>query len=469
MNGTIYSTAGQQSVSRWDGLLRFRLLVFFVFSLLSALLLTSIKTNIWGKMGKLHEQFSNVKSNAFYPTVKLMGQMRQLNDALLASQLQPDPANRERFRSEAEAVEQQLGEMRRNAQSAELEALDRLESAYSRYKSGPEWRMTADGISSTGGTFESLHNKLEDNIQPVLNAGRELIKVQNGAFDRLVEEAEETLLHLQHMLLLSLILLWAFGLSVPLVGYRGMISPLRSRLKQSRAIIERQEKLASLGVLASGVAHEIRNPLTAIKFRLFSLHQAMPQVAEQEDAKVVSAEIDRLDRIVKDFLEFARPSDPKLVGLPAERILQEVHGLLSSGLKKQLIDLRIESSGTTWVEADSQQLEQVLINLIQNAADSIGQDGVITLRVREGRALLTGQSRAVVILEVADTGQGIPPEVEKRLFDPFFTTKEGGTGLGLAIAARIIEKHGGVLRHKSRLNVGTTFEIVLPKFEKNAS
>jgi signal transduction histidine kinase len=437
--------------------------------LLSALLLTSIKTNIWGKMGKLHEQFSNVKANAFYPTVKFMGHVRQLNDALLASHLQPNATNRERFRTEAETVGQQLGEMRRKAQSTELEALGKLEFAYAEYTKGPEWQLPAVNVPPTGEVFESLHKKLEDRIQPVLTAGEDLIKAQNRVFDRMVEESEDTLLHLQHLLLLSLILLWAFGLSVPLVGYRGMISPLRSRLKQSRSIIERQEKLASLGVLASGVAHEIRNPLTAIKFRLFSLNQAIPEVAEQEDAKVVSAEIDRLDRIVKDFLQFARPSDPKLIGLPAERILQKVHDLLKPGLEKQAIELRLESSGTTWVEADLQQLEQVLINLIQNSADSIGEEGVITLRVREGRALLAGQSRAVVILEVADTGKGIPAAVEKRLFDPFFTTKEGGTGLGLAIAARIIEKHGGMLRYKSRLYVGTTFKILLPKLEKNAS
>jgi signal transduction histidine kinase len=113
-------------------------------------------------------------------------------------------------------------------------------------------------------------------------------------------------------------------------------------------------------------------------------------------------------------------------------------------------------------------MEQVLINLIQNSADSIGQNGVITLRIREGTLPHHGGKEPFVILEVNDTGKGIPPEVEKRLFDPFFTTKEGGTGLGLAVAARIVEKHGGILQYQTKLNQGTTFQIALPKLKNEA-
>jgi signal transduction histidine kinase len=104
-----------------------------------------------------------------------------------------------------------------------------------------------------------------------------------------------------------------------------------------------------------------------------------------------------------------------------------------------------------------------LINLIQNAADSIGQNGTVTLRVRLDTKRLTDRLTDVVILEVADTGKGIPPEVQKRLFDPFFTTKDTGTGLGLPIAARIVEKHGGALQYQTQPNHGTTFGIVLPR------
>ena len=261
------------------------------------------------------------------------------------------------------------------------------------------------------------------------------------------------------------------GLTVVLavMVYRGMIAPLRVSLNQSSSIIERQEKLASLGILASGVAHEIRNPLTAIKFRLFSLRKALPEVVQNEDAGVIAGEINRLEAIVQDFLQFARPSEPKLIRTRTSQVLKDVYELLRPQLERVAIDLAVEKDEPMFVYSDPQQMKQVLINLIQNSAESIGQNGRITLRVRRGIAELEGRSRPASILSVSDTGKGIPPEVEARLFDPFFTTKEGGTGLGLAVSARIVEKHGGLLRYETKLNEGATFEIVLPAVENDTS
>ena len=108
------------------------------------------------------------------------------------------------------------------------------------------------------------------------------------------------------------------------------------------------------------------------------------------------------------------------------------------------------------------QLKQVLINLVQNAAEALGTGGTIKLRAVESRIALGGRMRDVAIIEVEDNGTGMPPEVQKRLFDPFFTTKPTGTGLGLSIAARIVEKHAGALRVKTAANHGTTFGVVLP-------
>ena len=105
----------------------------------------------------------------------------------------------------------------------------------------------------------------------------------------------------------------------------------------------------------------------------------------------------------------------------------------------------------------------MLINLVRNAADAIDGAGTVTLRTRAARVPLGGRETDAVVLEVSDTGKGIPPEVEKRLFDPFFTTKETGTGLGLAIAVRIVEKHGGIIQYQTRSGHGTTFGVVLPR------
>ncbi len=187
-----------------------------------------------------------------------------------------------------------------------------------------------------------------------------------------------------------------------------------------------------------------------------------PDLARNEDARTIGEELNRLDRIVKDFLQFARPADPHLVRVPAQRVLEEVRDFMKSSLEQAAIELKLEVCQPAWILADTYQLKQVLINLVQNAADSIGKNGVIGLGLRTGVSTFDGKPRPAAILSVRDTGQGIPAEAQKRLFDPFFTTKEGGTGLGLAIAARIIERHGGILRYRTELTRGTTFEIVLP-------
>jgi signal transduction histidine kinase len=136
---------------------------------------------------------------------------------------------------------------------------------------------------------------------------------------------------------------------------------------------------------------------------------------------------------------------------------------LGPQLAKTNIQLALETSAPRWVRVDAAQMKQVLINLVQNAADSIGTGGKITLRTRHDRKRLGSGETDVVILEVADTGKGIPSGIEKRLFDPFFTTKENGIGLGLSIAARIVENHGGALQYQTQLNRGTTFGIILPE------
>jgi signal transduction histidine kinase len=235
------------------------------------------------------------------------------------------------------------------------------------------------------------------------------------------------------------------------------------KLVESRALAERHEKLAALGMLATGVAHEIRNPLTAIKAWLFLQQRHLrPGTPEHADAEVIANEINRLENIVKDFILFARPSDPVFVTVPAGEPMLQAQTLLAPELERAQIRITCAGGQDLPVSIDSRQIKQVLINLIRNAAESIQHDGVITLAARRDTRRLGDRMVEAVVLEVADTGKGIPPEVEKRLFDPFFTTKETGTGLGLSIAARIVEKHHGVLQYQTQLNRGTTFNIVLP-------
>jgi len=225
-----------------------------------------------------------------------------------------------------------------------------------------------------------------------------------------------------------------------------------------------ESKLAHLGQLAAWLAHEIKQPLTAINAWLWTLQKGIREgTPEHTGAVAIRKEITRLDQIVKDFLRFTQPATPKLSSVNAEPLLREIRDLLGPQLARQRIEMHLDAVGKNQFSGDPQQLKQVLINLVKNAAESIEHDGTITLRARQGRAPLKGHSSRVVVIEVEDTGPGIPPEVQQRLFDPFFSTKEEGTGLGLPIAANIIDKHGGALEFKTDLGKGTTFAILLPQ------
>jgi len=267
----------------------------------------------------------------------------------------------------------------------------------------------------------------------------------------------------RRLILASIVSVLGLCTALSVLVYRLWVSPLRTKLVESDSIIQRQEKFAHLGELAAVVAHEIKNPLTAINARLYTLQRALAEGStEHADATVIRTEIQRLDQIVKDFLRLDRPNEGQRTRLAAEPLLKEIQSLFASHLEKQSIALTVESAAECQLLGDAQQLKQVLINLVQNAADSIQQDGAITLRARDSTARLKGLDVQAVILEVEDTGPGIAPEVQEKLFHPFFTTKVDGTGLGLPISARIIDKLGGKIDFQTRLHHGTTFRIILP-------
>jgi signal transduction histidine kinase len=413
--------------------------------------------------------FAAIKAEKFYLGANFRVNVRKLRATLLDFQLTGNPIDRENFRREAEELKDWL-RIRESSfvGSSERAVFQQLEEAYDDFLVKIKPLLPLQGTPPNREAFADKYAQIRLISQPLLRACDEVVQVEHAEFDVFLKDSERALLSLQGLFLFSLVLLVALAVALAVLVYRGMIAPLRAQLDESQALIQRQEKLAALGVLGAGVAHEIRNPLTAIKFRLFSLKKSLPpESADNEDARVIGEEIGRLDHIVKDFLQFARPSEPELVRVPAERILQEVAGLMRPELEPNAIQLKVEAAQPAWVEADTHQIKQVLINLVQNSAESIGSRGVITLGLKQASANLGGKVRPAAILAVADTGQGIPPEVQKRLFDPFFTTKESGTGLGLAIAARIVEKHGGVLRYATELNHGALFEIVLPRLDEH--
>ncbi|MGO9201328.1 MAG: sensor histidine kinase [Limisphaerales bacterium] len=437
-------------------------------ALLGSLLVVWVSHTTWRRVESLQGEFGGLKADNFYLGVRMRGDIQRLNDTLLRYRLRGDTNDAAAFRADAQAFKQWLDQNRANTTTpAERNFFTQVTATYDDYlaESAQVLEASLGRLQSTQARdFKKSYEKVQDQSRGLLELCDSFVSHQRSSFTGFLNESNYTLTTFKQLLRLLLVLTLTLAAALVVLVYRGMIAPLRHQLAETHALVARQEKLASLGVLAAGVAHEVRNPLTAMKLRLHSLKKRLPGAgADDEDAVVIGNEMTRLERIVQDFLQFARPSEPELAAVPVQQLFDEVLGLLGAPLKKAAIELKVEPADADWVRADSQQLKQVLINLVQNSADSIGRKGVITLRVRNGSGSARKGSGEGVILEVADNGKGIPPEVRKRLFDPFFTTKQGGTGLGLAIAARIIEKHGGKLGYRTELQRGTTFSVTLPR------
>ena len=410
-------------------------------------------------------QLTLAQSESFRIAKYLQKAILNLNDRLLSFAIHHDTNAWARFESDWVSLNTWIDQQHLTA-PAEKQVLDQINAAYDDYYAAAT-NIERTLKSSAGAAVPAAEfARFQDQAARLLNLSFQLAETHHQTLVASLAGSSASLAHLRTLLFGALFVLLGFGVWLAMVVYQHLIAPLQMRLVESQALLERQEKLASLGVLAAGVAHEIRNPLTAIKAWLF-MHQKKlrPGTQEQADADIVANELNRLERIVKDFLLFARPSEPEFQVISAEQPLYEVRELLAKQLEKSNIQLLLEDSVPARIKVDPQQIKQVLINLVQNAADAIGENGSVTLRVKLDHKRLGDRDTDVVILEVVDTGKGIPADVAKRLFDPFFSTKESGTGLGLSIAARIIEKHGGALQYKTQVNHGTTFGIVLRRVE----
>ena len=447
------------------GALKYRLVAFVVAIAGMIVLIAWTAQSSWRRTNDLRENLTDVQLRSFRIAGEFQQSIWELNNQVLRYGAYHKSNDWSQFTRDSKKLDNWI-DLQRDELRTDQEklVLDRINTNYDYYMAAASNIAAKVQASSQPITPLSEFEEFERISQKILKLGLDLALAHRASMDTFLADSKKSLTYLLTLLLVSLglLLLAAGGLAV--VVYGGLIAPLRVKLVESQALVERQEKLASLGMLAAGVAHEIRNPLTAIKAWLFIQQKALaPATPEYEDTQVIANEITRLERIVREVLVFARPSEPHLATIAADNPLREVQTLLAPQLAGVGILLVHENSSSAQVCIDPQQIKQVLINLIQNAADSIGQGGTITLRARTESRRLGDRVTDAVILEVADTGNGIPPHVEKRLFDPFFTTKESGTGLGLAIAARIVEKHGGALQYQTQVNHGTTFGIVLPR------
>ena len=221
--------------------------------------------------------------------------------------------------------------------------------------------------------------------------------------------------------------------------------------------VARSRRLASLGSLAAGVAHEIRNPLSSIKgFATWFRERYRDNPEDRETAEVMIREVDRLNRVITQLLEFARPLTMHRVPTPLQAVIRHALKMVEGEAQAKRIAVETDLSPEVGeIPLDADRMTQVLLNLFQNAITAMEAGGVL-------RISLARRDEKTIRIIIADTGVGIPKEDLPRVFDPYFTTRPSGTGLGLAIVQKIVEAHGGEVRLESEPGRGTTATILLP-------
>jgi PAS domain S-box-containing protein len=264
--------------------------------------------------------------------------------------------------------------------------------------------------------------------------------------------------------------------TAPLRGAEGKDLGVLALLRDLTAVREleeqlrRSDRLAALGTLAAGLAHEIKNPLTSLL--TFSRHLSRrfgDERFRQRFQNVVPRELERINAIVDGLLRLSRPARLRLTRVRLAEVLEEVLELYGNQLEaRQIAIVREYAGGVPAIDGDREQLYQAVVNLVTNAIDAMAEGGTLTLRVAfgdpadpfasPGRWLAEQRVR----LEIEDTGHGIPPARVAEVFNPFFTSKPSGTGLGLAIVHKIVEDHGGTVGFQPAPKGGTTFTVLLP-------
>ncbi len=261
---------------------------------------------------------------------------------------------------------------------------------------------------------------------------------------------------------------------------------MTAELKESQDHLIASEKLAALGTMAAGMAHEIKNPLVAMR----TFTQLLPLKWEDKEFRdkfiaIIPPEIDKINKIAENLLKFGRPSKPEFKNITIDAVLEEVLELLENQIKKNNVRVSTKFVKTPKISADPNQLSQAFLNIIMNAAQAMKDGGELIVKTDIGHVIQlgkitkegfisakkladkpAGEKVPMVFVEITDTGPGIPEESMRNMFDPFFTTKESGTGMGLPITLRIIEDHKGSIKVRSQVGKGTTFIIMLPPAEK---
>ena len=232
---------------------------------------------------------------------------------------------------------------------------------------------------------------------------------------------------------------------------------MAEQLKGLMATRIQMEKKATQGDFATGVAHEIRNPLATIKVCLQSLPLSSNDAQATELKQLMLEEIDRINHLIQNLLDYSRPPNPSSCLISCNSLLQKVMTLIEPMAKDHSINLTLSANDSIQLKADPEQLHQVILNLLLNSIEAISGNAASDSNGQINLGCCLESSKAIIT--ITDNGPGISESDQKKVLDPFFTTKTSGTGLGLAISARLVELNGGQLKLSSQAGSGTTVTL----------
>lgn len=282
-----------------------------------------------------------------------------------------------------------------------------------------------------------------------------------------LEEAQAT--DRRHSVIMVCILIFLGLVGLLFLYFVRLYHLSRKRVEEANSLLLRQERLAALGTVAAGVAHEVRNPLSSISGAARIIQEAHPPHSEEHSlAKLIGQEVRRLDKVVGDLLDVSRQDRLHVRSFALRECLDKARTMLHPEMARQGIVFHAEAvPADLCLCADFDRLLQVLLNLFLNALQAMPQGGTLTCTARPARTPARTPARKdktahSLVLEVTDNGSGMTPEMQENVFSPYVTDKAQGTGLGLSIVHKIVQAHGGSISVRSTVGVGTSFSLTLP-------
>ncbi len=410
---------------------------------------------------------------------------------LLARNLQCALASQQLVRTFGNARQEMLRFLDTGDQS-NLRAVVTIERVAERNLHDAEQAATTDELRNLIGRTRLEHQHFYAEFEIVtqdmtpaerLQRVRELTESMN---DKLLVPAEELLVYTQQATVqhsnrnlslaneigLGLLALGACGAVAGLLAGYAIARGVAARLEQSEHEAMRAEQLATVGQLAAGLAHELRNPLTAMRLLVESGREAGGGGRlEGHDLEVLDEESNRLEKLVESFLDFARPPKLEKAKLDARALVNQTMHVVAAPARQRGATIDWPQPGEpVTIEADPVQMRQVVLNLLLNALDAAGENGRVTVEVDRAdhdEDSVHAGSAPHVDIRISDNGPGVPDDMKEKIFEPFVSSKEVGMGLGLAVSQRIVEAHGGQITVTDNPGGGARFTISLPTAEND--